>query len=45
MKLSVCKKLKRGGLHRAAEKQRRFLERVGQVGHDHLADVFAERSG
>ena len=44
MKLSVCRKLNAVGLHRAAKKQRRFLERVGQVGDDHFADGFAERA-
>ena len=41
MKLSVCRKLNARRLHRPAEEQRRFPERVGQVGHEHLADLVA----
>src|SRR5277367_1243887 len=43
-KIVRVQKTQRGGLHRAAEKERRFLERVGQVGGDHLADGLAERA-
>ena len=34
-------KAQRRRLHRPAEEQRRFLERVGQVGHDDCADLVA----
>ena len=35
---TVCmKKTQRRGLHRAADKQRLFFDRVRQIGHDHLA--------
>src|ERR1019366_339477 len=37
-------KTQRGGLHRPAEIQRRFLECVGQIGDDHFADGLAERT-
>src|SRR5258706_4425005 len=30
-----------GRLHRAAQKKRRFLQRIGQVGHDQLAHLAA----